>query len=224
MAKKTPEKKTPDSSGGSDQAVLWTSLGVVALLVGGFVFLNRAKAPAPAPAPQPGASVEAPAPAAQQAPGAIQVAAKAKSQDSSRPPAPDFSLTNVMDGKPFRLSDQKGKVVLIDFWATWCGPCRMAIPHLIELQKEYKGKGLQVVGVSLDQQGPAVVKPFYQQWKMNYTVVIDDQGAAARDYGGIRSIPTAILVGRDGRIVTGFVGYRPKEEYENAIKAALAKG
>src|SRR6185369_14044236 len=116
------------------------------------------------------------------------------------------------DGKPFRLSDQKGKVVLIDFWATGCGPCRMAIPHLIELQKEYKGKGLQVVGVSLDQQGPAVVKPFYQQWKMNYTVVIDDQGAAARDYGGIRSIPTAILVGRDGRIVTGFVGYRPKEE------------
>ncbi len=144
-------------------------------------------------------------------------------EDASLQVAPDFTLTDVSTGKSFKLSDQRGKVVLIDFWATWCGPCRMAIPHLIELQREYRHKGLQVVGVSLDQQGPAVVKPFYQQWKMNYAVVVDETGTVARDYGGIRSIPTALLLDKQGRVLTGFVGYRPKEEYEAAIKAALAK-
>jgi thiol-disulfide isomerase/thioredoxin len=144
-------------------------------------------------------------------------------EDTSLQLAPDFTLTDVSTGKPFSLSSHRGKVVLIDFWATWCGPCRMAIPHLIELQREYRHKGLQVVGVSLDQQGPAVVKPFYQQWKMNYAVVVDDTGTVARDYGGIRSIPTALLLDKHGRVLTGFVGYRPKEEYEAAIKAALAK-
>jgi thiol-disulfide isomerase/thioredoxin len=147
-----------------------------------------------------------------------------QADDSNLQEAPDFTMTDVSTGKSFRLSEQRGKVVLIDFWATWCGPCRMAIPHLIELQREYRKKGLQVVGVSLDQQGPAVVKPFYEQWKMNYAVVVDDQGVVARDYGGIRSIPTALLLDKHGRILTGFVGYRPKEEYEQAIKAALAKG
>jgi thiol-disulfide isomerase/thioredoxin len=218
MAKKQNDLNSGASSGGSEQAVLWASLGVAALLVGAFVFMNRAKAPEAAPQTA-GASVEAPA---QPQPGAAP-AVQAPAQDSRNPVAPDFSLADVMDGKSFRLSEQKGKVVLIDFWATWCGPCRMAIPHLIELQKEYKGQGLRVVGISLDQQGPAVVKPFYQQWKMNYTVVIDSQGSVARDYGGIRSIPTALLIGKDGHVITGFVGYRPKEEYEKAIKAALAK-
>ena len=220
MAKKMqqapPVTAPPAASfGRSDQAVLWTSLGVVALIVGGFVFMNRAKSPTAPEQPEPSAVA-----AMQPGPDAAKPAAAVK--DERNPLAPDFSLANVNDGKTFHLADQKGKVVLIDFWATWCGPCRMAIPHLIELQKQYKGKGFQVVGVSLDQQGPAVVKPFYQQWKMNYIVVVDDKGEVARDYGGIRSIPTAVLVGKDGHIITGFVGYRPKEEYEKAIKSALA--
>jgi thiol-disulfide isomerase/thioredoxin len=152
----------------------------------------------------------------------VQMQPAAKPADPNVQAAPDFSLAD-LKGKSFHLADKRGKVVLIDFWATWCGPCRMAIPHLVELQKQYKSQGLEVVGVSLDQQGEAVVKPFYQAWNMNYTVVIDSQGMVARDYGGIRSIPTAVLVGKDGNIITGFVGYRPKEEYENAIRAALAK-
>ena len=143
---------------------------------------------------------------------------------SSATAAPDFTLNNVANGKPFKLSGQRGKVVLIDFWATWCGPCRMAIPHLRELQKEYGPKGFTIVGVSLDQQGEAVVKPFYSQWEMNYPVVVDAYGEVARSYGGIRSIPTAVLVDKQGNILTGFVGYRPKEVFEEAIKAALAKG
>ena len=150
------------------------------------------------------------------------MAPEAPAEDQSQM-APDFTLVDISTGKPFNLKAQRGKVVLVDFWATWCGPCRMAIPHLIELQKQYRDKGLQVVGVSLDQQGPAVVKPFYQSWKMNYAVVVDDQGQVASQYGGIRSIPTALLIDKHGKVITGFVGYRPKEEYETAIKAALAK-
>jgi peroxiredoxin len=94
---------------------------------------------------------------------------------------------------------------------------------LIELQKEYGNKGFTVVGISLDQQGEPVVGPFYQQWHMNYPVVIDGDGSTARNYGGIRSIPTAVLIDKHGKIVNGFVGYRPKEVFEEAIKAELAK-
>jgi len=174
MAKKAeapapaPAASTGGGFGGSEQAVLWTSLGIVALLVGGFVFMNRAPSPMQQPEPQ---AVAAPMEAQTQAQAPAKAAAA--NEDPAHPTAPDFTLPDVMNGKSFRLADQKGKVVLIDFWATWCGPCRMAIPHLVELQRDYKSKGFEIVGVSLDQQGAAVVKPFYQQWKMNYTVVVD---------------------------------------------------
>jgi thiol-disulfide isomerase/thioredoxin len=135
--------------------------------------------------------------------------------------APDFSLVNVADGKQVTLSKLRGKVVLVDFWATWCPPCRMTIPHLMDLQKEYGGKRFTVVGISLDQQGEAVVKPFYDSWKMNYPVVIDQDGSVARSYGGIRSIPTGLLIDRHGRVITGFIGYRPKDEIEGLVKKAL---
>lgn len=149
--------------------------------------------------------------------------AQAQGGDSAYQPAPDFRLKDLKSGKDFVLSEQKGKVVLIDFWATWCGPCRMAIPHLIELQNEYKGKGFTLVGVSLDQQGEAVVNPFMKSWKLNYPVVVDQMGEVAKSYGGIRSIPTYLLVDKQGLVVNYFVGYRPKGEFEAAIKAALAK-
>jgi cytochrome c biogenesis protein CcmG/thiol:disulfide interchange protein DsbE len=170
----------------------------------------------------------APQPKAQVAPdqnGAVGPTATPDQTQSAEqnPLAPDFTLTDIKTGKPLNLHSLRGKVVLVDFWATWCGPCRMAIPHLIELQQEYRAKGLRVVGISLDQQGPAVVKPFYKEWKMNYSVVVDDTGTVARDYGGIRSIPTALLIDKTGHITAGFIGYRPKEEYESYIKAALAK-
>lgn len=159
-----------------------------------------------------------------QAPGAPQTQAGAQATDSAAyEVAPDFEMKDIASGKTFKLSDQKGKVVLIDFWATWCGPCRMEIPHLIELHDEYKHKDFTMVGVSLDQRGESVVIPFYKSWKMTYPVVVDQYGEVARNYGGIRSIPTALLVDKQGRIINAFVGYRPKEEFEAAIKAALAK-
>jgi peroxiredoxin len=98
----------------------------------------------------------------------------------------------------------------------------MSIPHLIDLQKEHGGKNFTVVGVSLDQQSQ-VLPPFVTQWKMNYPVVNDSDGAVARAYGGIRSIPTGVLIDRHGKVITGFVGYHPKEEMEAMVEQALAK-
>jgi thiol-disulfide isomerase/thioredoxin len=146
-----------------------------------------------------------------------------QAQSRSKVP-PDFSLPSVTvgaAGKEIRLSSYKGKVVLLDFWATWCGPCRMEIPHFVELQKQYGSKGFTLIGVSLDQQGEAVVKPFMQQWKINYPMVIDAGGEVQASYGGIRSIPTTVLIGKNGEVREVFIGYRPKELFEEAIKKAL---
>ena len=223
MSKKPQGKpQAPPSNAGLFP--IWVGGFFAMALAGGlFLFFGR-KDGATVPMPEPQAQAQAQAqPQPQVQPNPSQMSAP-KPAEQGADMAPDFSLTDVNTGKNFTLASMRGKVVLVDFWATWCGPCRMAIPHLIDLQQQYKGKGLQVVGVSLDQQGPAVVKPFYQQWKMNYIVGVDDQGQVARQYGGIRSIPTAVLIDKHGKVITGFVGYRPKEEYENAIKAALAKG
>jgi thiol-disulfide isomerase/thioredoxin len=134
---------------------------------------------------------------------------------------PDFTLADV-NGKNFHLRDHLGEAVLIDFWATWCGPCRMAIPHLIELQTKYKNKGFTVVGISLDQQGPDLVRNFVTTWKVNYPVVIDLDGSVARTYGGVRAIPTTVVIDAQGRVVGDpIVGYRPLEEYESLIRKAL---
>jgi thiol-disulfide isomerase/thioredoxin len=218
MSKK-PQGKTPAPPANAGLFPIWVGGFFAMALAGGlFLFFGR-KDGTTVPMPEPQAQVQ---PQPQVQPNPAQMSAP-KAAEPVADMAPDFNLTDVNTGKNFHLAGMRGKVVLVDFWATWCGPCRMAIPHLVELQDQYKGKGFQIVGVSLDQQGPAVVKPFYQQWKMNYIVGVDDQGAVARQYGGIRSIPTAVLIGKDGKVITGFVGYRPKQEYENAIKAALAK-
>ncbi len=137
--------------------------------------------------------------------------------------APDFSRPEVNSGKAIKLSAYRGKVVIVDFWATWCGPCRMEIPHFVELQKQYQGKGFTFVGVSLDQQGPGVVKKFISQWNINYPIVMDMEGALAQSYGGIRGIPTTFIIGKKGDIKDTHVGYRPKEVFEEAIKKALAE-
>jgi thiol-disulfide isomerase/thioredoxin len=133
--------------------------------------------------------------------------------------APEWSLAD-LKGKPLTSKELQGKVVLVDFWATWCGPCRRTIPHLIDLHNAYKDKGLAVVGVSLDQQGPSVVGPFVEKNKIPYTVVMGNQ-KVVEDFGGVRGIPTAFIISQDGKIVRKIMGAVPAERYENDIKALL---
>jgi|GEM_PF-1271933 cytochrome c biogenesis protein CcmG/thiol:disulfide interchange protein DsbE len=218
-----PPPGNPAEASGSMLGIGIT-FAVAAVLLGSAVYFAYHRNPAvtadpvPVQAAQPAVQPQVAAPAQAQAPSASEGKDSAKSDASL---APDFSLVNVADGKPVTLSKLRGKVVLVDFWATWCPPCRMTIPHLMDLQKEYGGKRFTVVGISLDQQGESVVKPFYDAWKMNYPVVIDQDGSVARNYGGIRSIPTGLLIDRGGRVITGFVGYRPKDEIEGLVKKAL---
>ncbi len=134
-------------------------------------------------------------------------------------PAPGWVLTD-LSGKPVDFSQYKGQVVLIDFWATWCGPCRMSIPHLKELYSEYKDDGFTVIGVSLDQQGPGVVRPFVAQQKIEYPIVMGNQ-QIVQDFGGIRGIPTAFVISQDGKIYRKYVGLRPRQTYEKDIRDLL---
>jgi len=133
--------------------------------------------------------------------------------------APQWELKSV-DGRTMKLSDFDGKVVILDFWATWCGPCRLEIPGFVELQKEFGDKGLAVIGVSLDEQGPPVVRKFMENFNVNYPMVMADD-KVVQDYGGIRAIPTTFIIDRKGKLIRKHVGYASKEEFEKEIKALL---
>jgi peroxiredoxin len=139
--------------------------------------------------------------------------------DKKRHNAPDFALKDG-DGKLVHLSDYRGKVVLLDFWATWCGPCKIEIPWFKEFQRKYQERGLVVLGVSMDDEGWEVVKPFVAREKMNYRVCIgNDQ--TAQLYGGIDALPTTFLIDREGKIAAVHVGLADRKEFENGIEQLL---
>ena len=134
-------------------------------------------------------------------------------------PAPDFSLTDLA-GKKLRLSDYRGQVVLLDFWATWCDPCKEEIPHFVEMQNRYGPQGLQVIGVSMDDdQKP--VREFQQQFKMNYPVAMGSAQLASQ-YGGILGLPITYLIDREGRIAARHVGATEATVFEAEIRKLLA--
>jgi thiol-disulfide isomerase/thioredoxin len=133
--------------------------------------------------------------------------------------APAWKLKD-LDGNEVTNADFKGKVVMIDFWATWCPPCRAMIPGMVELQEEYLDKGFMIVGISLDEKGPGVVREFNKEFKVNYTSLLGDE-AVVRTFGGIRVIPTSFIINREGRIVSTHVGYVTKEKLESEIKPLL---
>jgi thiol-disulfide isomerase/thioredoxin len=136
-----------------------------------------------------------------------------------RAPAPDWQLTD-LNGKLVKFTDFRGKVVILDFWATWCAPCRVEIPHFVELQKQYGDKGLTVIGVSLDEQGPQIVKKFAKQFGVNYAIVIGNQ-KVVEAYGGIAAVPITFVIDRQGRIVSRHIGYDDKAAFEEEIQSLL---
>jgi len=135
------------------------------------------------------------------------------------PQAPDFALTS-LSGNKINLQDYKGKVVLLDFWATWCGPCRIEIPGFVELQRKYGNQGFAIIGVSMDD-GPQPVRQFYDTFHMNYPVVMGSDKLGEL-YGGILGLPTSFLVGRDGRIYAKHVGLTDVSVFESEIKELLS--
>lgn len=136
----------------------------------------------------------------------------------SVPEVPDFALKQ-LNGETFRLSDHRGNVVAINFWATWCPPCREEIPDLIELQEEMNEEVL-FVGVSLDEGGPEKVRTFAEEFGINYPIVIDD-GTVAQKYGPIRGIPTTFLVDREGRVRVRSIGLLTKENLRPVLRALV---
>lgn len=155
--------------------------------------------------------------------GAIMLA---RQSEPSSPPAetspdaaPRWELRD-LDGKVVSSDQFKGKVVILDCWATWCPPCRAEIPGFIELQKTYGEKGLVVIGVSFDRDEPAAVKKFVERFEMNYPV-LRGTGQFANAFGGVSALPTTFIIDRQGRIVARHVGFAEKDEFEAAIKPLL---
>jgi thiol-disulfide isomerase/thioredoxin len=148
-----------------------------------------------------------------------------KAPDASACPADakpanlNFTLKDTT-GKEVRLADYKGKVLLLDFWATWCGPCRLEIPSLIELQKQYSND-LVVLGVSIDDT-PEKLRPYAKEFKVNYPLLVGNGRQDFQDaYGPFYGIPVSVFVGRDGKITKKHSGIATKEQFEQEIKSLL---
>lgn len=125
--------------------------------------------------------------------------------------APDFNLIS-LNNNEIKLSNYKDKIIILDFWATWCPPCRAEIPHFIELYKKYKEQGLMIIGVATSDE-KYKVKEFVKNFKINYPVVMADE-KILQNFGDIRGLPTTFIIDKEGNIREKFVGYRPKEVFE----------
>jgi peroxiredoxin len=154
---------------------------------------------------------------------------KAKKSDAAevkaekeRKVAPDFTLKDA-DGKQVKLSDYRGKVVLLNFWATWCGPCKIEIPWFMDFEQTYKDKSFAVLGVSLDEDGWDSVKPYIKQKKINYRVMVGTE-QIAQQYGEVDSLPTTFLIDREGRVAAVHIGLVSKSDYLHEILNLIGSG
>jgi peroxiredoxin len=137
-----------------------------------------------------------------------------------RQTAPEFALKDV-NGATVRLSDYRGKVVLLNFWATWCGPCKFEIPWFIEFEQANKDRGFAVVGISMDEGGWEAVKPFLAEMNVNYRILLGND-IIAQLYGGIDSLPTTFLIDRNGKVASARRGLIGKSVYQNEIQELLS--
>ncbi|HEY2845135.1 MAG TPA: TlpA disulfide reductase family protein [Bryobacteraceae bacterium] len=140
-------------------------------------------------------------------------------KEKERKATPDFALKD-STGALVKLSDYKGKVVLLNFWATWCGPCKIEIPWFTDFQKTYKDRDFAVIGVSMDEDGWDSVKPYVDQHKMNYRVVVGND-EVSQLFGSIDSLPTTLIIDREGRIASMHIGLVAKNTYQKEIEQLL---
>ena len=147
---------------------------------------------------------------------------KAASRPSKeRKPAPEFTLKDA-NGSTVKLSDYRGKVVLLNFWATWCGPCALEIPWFIEFEQQFKARGFEVVGISMDEDGWTAIKPYATEHRMNYRVLLGNDSVSDL-YGGVEALPTSFVIDREGKIATVHVGLAEKNEYIDEIQGLLTE-
>lgn len=133
--------------------------------------------------------------------------------------APDFQLTS-LEGKSVKLSDYRGKAVVLNFWATWCGPCKVEMPWFVDLQNKYRDAGLEIVGVSMDDGNKDAVAKFAKEMGVNYTVLMGKESVGDA-YGGVLGLPTTFYIDRNGKITNSVAGLISKSEIEDHIKTAL---
>jgi peroxiredoxin len=139
--------------------------------------------------------------------------------EKDRRPAPDFTLADA-NGNPAKLSASRGKVVLLNFWATWCGPCAVEIPWFIQFQREYKDRDFVVLGISEDEDGWKAVRPYVAREKINYPVMIATE-LVTQQYGGIDHLPTTFLIDREGRVASSHLGLVSMNTYRQEILTLL---
>ena len=133
--------------------------------------------------------------------------------------AQDFTV-NLLGGESFKLSEQQGKVVIMNIWATWCAPCHDETPDFVDLYNQYKDQGLVILGVSIDEQGKSVVRPFMEKYDVNYPMVIDD-GSIMDKYGPTMGIPTTYIINKKGNLQYFAVGALTQKELEPRINTLL---
>jgi thiol-disulfide isomerase/thioredoxin len=136
--------------------------------------------------------------------------------------APDFEL-ETLDGRKVKLSDVRGKAVVLNFWATWCQPCKIEMPWFIEFENRYKSQGVEFVGVAMEDTPKADIEKFVRDMQVNYLILLGTEGVGEK-YGGVLGLPTTFYIGRDGKIVEQHAGLISKDDIEGHIKKAAATG
>lgn len=134
---------------------------------------------------------------------------------------PPFTLVD-LNGNKISSSDFEGQVILLNFWATWCGPCKVEIPDLVKLHAKYKGRSFQVVSIALESGSTKKIKQFAKKWRMNYPILIGDYDVV-RSYGGIRGVPTTFLIDSKGYVKNMYLGPRSFRQFEKEILPLLPK-
>lgn len=134
--------------------------------------------------------------------------------------APDVTV-ETMSGESIALAGRPGEVLLVNFWATWCAPCRKEIPDLVALQEDLGPRGLTVIGISLDQQGAEAVEPFLADYAINYPIALDTEGAIEKAFGGVYGLPMTYVIGPEGRIQHRVLGLFPTDEMRPKLTALL---